>query len=60
MLDQVRLELSKGYLMDDRLSLAEVAFLVGFADQSAFNHAFRKWTGDTPSRFKQLTIESSR
>jgi len=35
------------------MSLAEIAFLLGYADQSAFNHAFRRWTGDSPLCFRE-------
>ena len=45
--------LATACLEDERLSLAEIAFLLGYADQSAFNHAFRKWTGDSPLRFRK-------
>ena len=33
-------------------SLAEVAFLTGFSDQSAFTRAFKGWTGHTPRTFR--------
>jgi AraC-like DNA-binding protein len=52
LLDSVRQQLATAYLRDDKLSLAEISYLIGFADQSAFNHAFRKWTGDSPLRFR--------
>lgn len=58
-LDSVRQQLATAYLEDDKLSLAEVAFLLGYADQSAFNHAFRKWTGDSPLRFREHNRRSS-
>lgn len=48
-LDAVRAELATSYVRDRRLPLSEVAFLLGFAEQSAFNRAFRRWTGQTPS-----------
>jgi transcriptional regulator GlxA family with amidase domain len=35
-------------LADERHSLAEVAFLTGFADQGAFQRAFKTWTCRTP------------
>jgi AraC-like DNA-binding protein len=52
-LDRVRRELATVYLESGSMSLAEIAFLLGFSDQSAFNHAFRKWTGDSPLRFRE-------
>src|SRR5574342_137786 len=30
------------------VALAEIACLLGFSDQSAFDHAFKRWTGGTP------------
>jgi AraC family transcriptional regulator len=36
-----------------RLSIAEVALALGFADQSHFAEAFRKATGTTPGRYRQ-------
>ena len=34
-------------------TLAEVAFLTGFSDQTAFTRAFKRWTGQTPAAFRQ-------
>jgi AraC-like DNA-binding protein len=52
LLDQLRLDIAKRHLMDDRVSVAEVAFLVGFSELSAFHRAFRRWTGRTPVAFR--------
>lgn len=52
-LDRVRQELATASLESNAMSLAEIAFLLGFSDQSAFNHAFRKWTGESPLTFRQ-------
>jgi AraC-like DNA-binding protein len=51
-LDQLRFDLAKRHLSDDRLSVAEVAFLVGFSEISAFHRAFKRWTGRTPVTFR--------
>ena len=51
--ESVRSQLAEGYLSDPRVSIAEVAFLLGFSDQSAFNRAFRRWTGQSPGRWRR-------
>ncbi len=45
--DATRQELAKRYL-DARLSIAEISFLLGFSEPSAFFRAFKRWTGQTP------------
>lgn len=36
-------------LLDDpQISLKDTAFLLGYSEQSAFNHAYRNWTGSSP------------
>jgi AraC-like DNA-binding protein len=45
--EEVRRELAMRYL-DDNLSIAEVSFLLGFSEPSAFFRAFKRWTGVTP------------
>ena len=49
LLDSVRRELARTYLHDDQLSPGEVAFSLGYADISAFYHAFKRWYGTTPA-----------
>ncbi|MDX1496208.1 MAG: AraC family transcriptional regulator [Salinisphaeraceae bacterium] len=50
-LDDCRLGLAQDYLADPRLQLSEIAQLLGYSEQSAFNHAFKRWTGETPSTY---------
>ncbi|MBD8870597.1 AraC family transcriptional regulator [Nocardioides donggukensis] len=49
---RARREASEALLADNRHSLAEVAFLVGFSDQSSFQRAFKGWTNQTPLSFR--------
>ena len=52
LVDELRLDLARSYLADPELSLAQVAYLLGYADQSAFSNAFKRWTGRSPRRFR--------
>ena len=52
-LDETRCDLAKRYLEEEALTLAEVAFLLGFAEPSAFHRAFKRWTGQTPLAFRR-------
>jgi len=53
LLDNARRELAAGYLQRTDYSIAEVAYLVGFAEVSSFNRAFRRWTGKSPSAVRR-------
>ncbi|SNT27154.1 AraC family transcriptional regulator [Tropicimonas sediminicola] len=50
--DDTRRELAEGLLRDEQYSIAEIAYLTGFSEQSAFNRAFKRWTGATPAGFR--------
>ena len=49
-LDSLRMELSKKYLKE-KISLVEIAYLLGFESQSAFNKFFQKHFHIAPSKF---------
>jgi AraC-like DNA-binding protein len=53
LLDGVRRELAIELLAGEEASIAEVGFLLGFAELSSFHRAFRRWTGRTPAEFRQ-------
>ena len=40
-------------LCDPSVSIVEIAFALGFSEQSAFHHAFKKWTGATPIEYRK-------
>lgn len=56
LLDSTRRELAEQYLRDARITLTEVAFLLGFSQQSNFNHAFRAWFGTTPAAWRAAQL----
>lgn len=52
-LDAARFELARSYLPNARLSLSEIAYLLGFQDLSAFYRAFSRWAGVTPAEYRR-------
>lgn len=59
LLDELRLSLSKRYLLDSQMTIGEAAYLLGFSDTPTFHRAFRRWTGMTPRNFRQMAQQSS-
>ena len=51
-LGEVRKELACAYLREGRYAVGELAFMLGFEDASAFARAFRRWTGVSPSAYR--------
>ena len=51
-LDELRAALAKRYLRDDTLPVSEIAWLLGYGEVSSLTHAFKRWTGTTPRRFR--------
>jgi AraC-like DNA-binding protein len=52
LVDDTRALLAKSYLRNPELPLAEVAFLLGFSEPSAFHRAFKRWTQMTPKGYR--------
>jgi len=52
-LDELRHRLAVKYLEEKELSVNETAYLVGFSDQAAFSHAFKRWTGHSPATIRK-------
>lgn len=52
LVDQVREIHARRYLSNPRLSITYIAHLLGYADNSGFHRAFKKWTGLSPSEYR--------
>jgi|GEM_PF-1060797 len=52
LIEQAREAAARRLLSDERLSVEEVAFLVGYSDDRAFRRAFTRWTGHSPAAFR--------
>jgi AraC-like DNA-binding protein len=53
--DQLRRDLAINYLKHSSKSVTEIAIDLGFAEQSAFHRAFKKWTGMRPGEYRSHT-----
>lgn len=51
-LEETRRELAQDYLREPQASVCDVTFRLGFADQSSFTRAFKRWTGTSPGEFR--------
>jgi len=47
--DELRRTLALQYLKEPGMSLSQISWLLGYQGTSSFNHAFRRWTGRSPS-----------
>lgn len=60
LLDEVRHQAAMHYLSNLELSLSDIAFLLGYAEQTPFQKAFRRWTGRSPGEYRaSLTAQST-
>jgi AraC-like DNA-binding protein len=53
LLDSMRLQLAREYLLRPDMTVRDVAERLGFADIRAFQRRFRTWTGLSPSEYRQ-------
>ena len=52
LLDNVREMVAKQYIENPMNRMSDIAFLLGFSEQSAFSRAFKKWTGKSPVEYR--------
>ena len=52
LVQELQKDVALEYLKNSNKSLSEITFLTGFSDPSAFNRAFKRWTGQAPSSFR--------
>ena len=56
LVDLSRRDLASQLLRETEYSLAEIAFLTGFSEQSGFTRAFKRWQGQTPRSYRLARI----
>jgi len=52
-LSEAQSSLAQELLRDSSNSIAEIAFLTGFSEQSTFSRAFKRWVGQAPAQYRQ-------
>jgi AraC-like DNA-binding protein len=53
LMDDTRRRFAMDYLEAREHTLTQVAFLLGYSEVSAFNRAFKRWTGVTPMHYRR-------
>ena len=56
LLDQTRQDLAELYILQQELTLTEVAFLLGFNESTNFARAFRRWFGESPRAYRSRIL----
>lgn len=59
LVDDTRRRFALNYLRSRRNTLTEIAFLLGYAEVSAFNRAFKRWTGSTPLAYRGQAVPTA-
>jgi AraC-like DNA-binding protein len=54
LIDGLRKEFAMRYLKNRDLTISEIAYLLSYADNSAFTRSFKRWTGKTPNAYRSL------
>lgn len=60
LLDQVRIQLAQRFLADPAHPISDIASLLGYSEQSAFNRAFKRWFQCTPAAYRQQILQNQR
>ncbi|MGH1572058.1 AraC family transcriptional regulator [Methylobacterium sp. P31] len=50
--DEARFRVAKQLLADTCMSLTQISTVLNFSEPAAFTHAFRRWSGTTPSAWR--------
>jgi AraC-like DNA-binding protein len=54
--DHVRSQLAAALMSDASVSIAEVAFFLGYAEPAPFHRSFKRWTGKTPQAYRRSRL----
>lgn len=51
-LNEARTDLAKEFLKEGDIRNEEIAYLLGYSEESVFSRSFKKWTGRTPTQYR--------
>jgi AraC-like DNA-binding protein len=54
---ECRMRKACALLMEERYSIKQIAGMVGYASEAAFNSAFKRWNGVAPGRFRRDALK---
>lgn len=60
LLGEARFEVARQLLAGTRIDITQIALVLGYADVSAFSHAFQRWAGAAPSAWRDTGFIESR
>ena len=55
-IEDLRKEFAISYMQQPNLSVSEIAFLLSYADASAFIRSFKRWEGASPASWRENQI----
>jgi AraC-like DNA-binding protein len=58
--DEARKQAAESYLAETSMTIAEVTYLLGYAEPTAFHRAFRRWHSISPMAFRARMTSASR
>ena len=53
LLEETRKGLAIQYMAESHHSVNEITYLLGFSEASNFSRAFKRWTGQSPSAYRE-------
>ncbi len=53
LVDDIREQWARRYLEDERLTVSDVAYLLGYGELSSFTRAFHRWAGESPRDYRR-------
>jgi AraC-like DNA-binding protein len=57
LVDDTRRELAQHHLANEQAPLTEIAYLLGYSDQSTFFRASHRWFGESPGEYRRRVLD---